>query len=93
MAMTRREVLTIMSSLVVSETFARHTNKVKQTVNDNKLPNGVITAVLTPLDNHLNADFSVKQRLPLLITRQAGCDNKNNKQERITEMIFHIGLY
>ena len=58
MAMTRREVLTIMSSLIVSETFAQNTNKVKQMVTGNNLPNGVITAVLTPLDNHLNADYA-----------------------------------
>ena len=59
MTMTRREAITVISTLVAHEVIAHHTNnKMKQMLKDNKLPNGVITAVLTPLDKHLNADHA-----------------------------------
>lgn len=60
MAMTRREVLTIASSLIASGIIANinPTNTKKSMTSNNKLPDGVLSAVLTPLDNHLNADHS-----------------------------------
>lgn len=60
MAVTRREVLTIASSLITSGIIANThtTNKAKPMMNDNKLPDGVLSAVLTPLDNNLNADYA-----------------------------------
>lgn len=60
MAMTRREVLTIASSLIASGIIANinPTNTPKSMTSNNKLPDGVLSAVLTPLDNHLNADHS-----------------------------------
>ncbi|HET6766832.1 MAG TPA: dihydrodipicolinate synthase family protein [Chitinophagaceae bacterium] len=58
--MTRREVLTIASSLIASGIIANinPTNTPKSMTSNNKLPDGVLSAVLTPLDNHLNADHS-----------------------------------
>lgn len=60
MAMTRRDILTIISSLFTSGILANNkiTNKTKRMLNDNKLPDGVLAAVLTPLDNNLNADHT-----------------------------------
>ena len=59
MAMTRRKALTIISSLMASQILANNTNnKMKRMMNDSKLPDGVISAVLTPLDSHLNADYA-----------------------------------
>ena len=57
--MTRREVLTILTSLITSGIIANNNlpNKAKQMLNKNKLPGGVLTAVLTPLDSQLNADY------------------------------------
>lgn len=58
--MTRRDILTIISSLFTSGILANNkiTNKTKRMLNDNKLPDGVLAAVLTPLDNNLNADHT-----------------------------------
>jgi 4-hydroxy-tetrahydrodipicolinate synthase len=60
MAPTRREVLTIIASLITSGIFANNnkTNKMRRLLNDNKLPDGVLSAVLTPLDSNLNADYA-----------------------------------
>jgi 4-hydroxy-tetrahydrodipicolinate synthase len=59
MAMTRREVLAIISSLITTGIIANITNpnKTKRMLHNNKLPDGVLTAVLTPLDSQLNADY------------------------------------
>lgn len=59
MGMTRREVLTIISSLATTGIFANNftTNNRKEMLPEKKLPGGVLTAVLTPLDGNLNADY------------------------------------
>ena len=58
-AITRREVLTIISTLIASGAVANidNSNKTKRMSNDYKLPRGVLSAVLTPLDGSLNADY------------------------------------
>ena len=58
MMVSRREVITIISSLATSGMLANNftTNNTKQTVQKNKLPGGVFTAALTPLNGDLNAD-------------------------------------
>jgi 4-hydroxy-tetrahydrodipicolinate synthase len=58
MAMTRREVLTMISSVIASKAFANFSenDKTKRMSTDNKLPDGILTAVLTPLDRNLNAE-------------------------------------
>jgi hypothetical protein len=59
MAMIRREVLTIITSLISSGIFANNKkpNKTERHLNNNKLPDGVLSAVLTPLDGNLNTDY------------------------------------
>ena len=59
MAMTRREALTVISSLITSGIIANNiiSNTTKPMLNNNKLPDGVLTAVLTPFDSQLNADY------------------------------------
>lgn len=58
MTVSRREVMTIMTSLVTSGMLANNftTKNIEPTVKKNKLPGGVFTAALTPLDNDLKAD-------------------------------------
>ena len=60
MATTRRETLTMIASLITSGLFANNytKNSTQQMSNNNKLPGGVFSAVLTPLDSKLNADYS-----------------------------------
>src|SRR6476619_4045086 len=59
MAMTRRELLTISSSLFTYGVFAKSTyHKATGILNDNKLPEGILSAVLTPLDRNLNVDHA-----------------------------------
>lgn len=57
--MIRREVLSIITSLFTSGIFTNNnkTTKTKQSLNESKLPNGILSAVLTPLDSNLNADY------------------------------------
>lgn len=60
MAMTRRGPDTsffINTSGIVANNNT--SNKAKPMMNDNKLPGGVLSAVLTPLDNNLNADYAI----------------------------------
>ena len=58
MKMTRRELLPMISSLVSYGVFAniQEVIKTRRISNRNKLPAGVLTAVLTPLNKKLNAD-------------------------------------
>jgi 4-hydroxy-tetrahydrodipicolinate synthase len=57
--MTRREALTIISSLVAGEILANKTiNAMKRNSLDRKLPGGVLTAALTPLDKDLNCHYA-----------------------------------
>jgi 4-hydroxy-tetrahydrodipicolinate synthase len=60
MPTTRREILTITASLITSGILANNNKpkKLKRLLNDNKLPGGVLSAVLTPLDGKLNADYA-----------------------------------
>ena len=58
MATTRREALTLITSLITSGLANNNkTNKMKRLLNDNKVSGGVLSAVLTPLDSNLNADY------------------------------------
>ena len=64
MARTRREVLTFISSLITSAVIANPVIpfKTKKVSNNKKLPDGVLTAVLTPMDSNLNADHTALSR-------------------------------
>lgn len=51
--------MTIISTLVANEMINHNTGyPIKQMMNPNKLPDGVLTAVLTPLDRDLNPDHA-----------------------------------
>jgi 4-hydroxy-tetrahydrodipicolinate synthase len=61
MAITRREALTAFASLIasaaVSENLVLSGTKRKQKISEGRLPAGVVTAALTPLDKNLNPDY------------------------------------
>ena len=55
---TRREVLAMFASLIATTSFAKgSTDKNRSVSNKAKLPAGVFTAALTPMDSNLNADY------------------------------------
>ena len=60
MAITRRSVLSIISSLIGTGAMANyiHNDKSRRMTASSRLPNGVLTAVLTPMNKHLDADYS-----------------------------------
>jgi len=54
----RREVLTMIASLIAAPAFmGENDSKNKSVPSNNKLKNGVFTAALTPMGNNLNADY------------------------------------